>query len=69
MLSPKYSHHIYGDTLEVKIKDGSRRVLYRAKANVSDKKKVKQILNDLKKWDINASELLRQSIEMKGWFD
>ena len=65
-----YQHYIYGDILEIKVKDGDRRTLYKAKANIKDRKRIAQILKDLEKFGLERRQLLRLSLSMRdGWFD
>lgn len=69
-LKYKYLHYIYGDILEIKVKDGDRRTLYRAKANIKDRKRIARILKDLDKFGLDSKELLKISLSMKDkWFE
>jgi hypothetical protein len=69
----KIKHNIFGDIIEVKVKDGSRKTLYKGKCNSNNTRALAKIIKDLEKYGIDSVAMLEWILEEKkserGWFN
>jgi hypothetical protein len=47
-----------GDILEVKIKDPSKRVYYRAKCPIHNKKRIREIIDNLRHFGVDVKKII-----------
>ena len=65
----EYLHRRSGDFVEVKIKDSTRRTVYRSKFNISDKSAILQLLGILEKYSgFSIYQLVQQKLKIGDWF-
>ena len=67
----KLTYNVHGFILEVKVREGNLKVLYKDKCNVKNKKKMKNIFDILKlKFDIDIAKVIGETegTEEREWF-
>lgn len=65
----EYSHRRDGDIVEVKIKDCTRRTIYRGKFNVYDKNSILTLIGILEKFSgFSVIQLIKEKVKIGEWF-
>lgn len=65
----EYSHKREGDLLKVEIRDSSRRVLYRDKFNIRNKKAILSLLTVLEKFSgFSIINLVKEKMDVGEWW-
>jgi len=65
----EYAHTRRGDVLEVKLVDQTRKIVYRVKVNINDKKAVANVFNTLESYGLDLLEVLAIArSKQDNWF-
>lgn len=65
----KYLHHREGDFVKVEIRDGSYRIIYKAKFHIRDKNKILELLRMLEKFaGFSIYQLIRDKLKVGEWW-
>ena len=65
----EYSHRREGDIVEIRIKDFTRRTIYKCKFDITDRNSILSLIKVLEKFSgFNVLELIEQKLKIGEWW-